>query len=337
MTALFCDSFDHYDQSNFYSVKKWGSFVNNPPLLSTTGGRRGGRAMRLADYRAVLHDFGANKATLVIGFALRVDTGISTRIVQWLDVGSTQCFLTVDPAGWLGVYRGDGTLLGATAAGLVVPGVYAYVEFKVTFHDTAGAAEVRMNGVSRLSLSGVDTTQSANNYANVVVFGANQPAGGDLCDLYICDTAGSVNNDFLGDVKVLALLPTGAGTNAAWTPSAGSNWDCANEVPPNDDTDYVSTATAGAKDSYVIADLPAGAGNPKFLQYAIHARKDDAGSRVVAPLVRVGGTDYTVGAGASIGDTYSYYVTVQEQNPNTSAQWTATGLNAAEAGVVLVS
>ena len=63
----------------------------------------------------------------------------------------------------------------------------------------------------------------------------------DVDDLYVLDGTASTpaNNDFLGDVRVEGLDPNAAGSNAAWTPSAGANYACVNETPPTDDTSYV--------------------------------------------------------------------------------------------------
>jgi hypothetical protein len=74
-------------------------------------------------------------------------------------------------------------------------------------------------------------------------------------DLYVCDGSGSVNNDFLGECRVLTLLPSdGNGSNNDFDTSAGGSpadhGAMVNDTTPNDDTDYVSSSTVDHVDSW---------------------------------------------------------------------------------------
>ena len=64
--------------------------------------------------------------------------------------------------------------------------------------------DVRVNGVSRLSLTGQNTKNGTDNYHNVAVIGCSNYFV--IADVYVLDNTGTLNNDFLGNVKVVPLL-----------------------------------------------------------------------------------------------------------------------------------
>jgi len=194
---------------------------------------------------------------------------------------------------------------------------------------------VRVNGVNILSGAGVDTQNTANAAADrFVVDGFGITAAGGQCydDLYVCDGTGSSNNNFLGDVRIDAKFPTGAGNSTQFTPSAGSNFQCVDDNPPNDDIDHVESANVGDKDTYAFGTLVSHTPLSIFgVQVNMHAKKDDAGARSIASVVRSGGSD-TDGAAQPLGTTYANLRQMVEQDPNTAAPWTKVNLNASEFG-----
>jgi len=165
---------------------------------------------------------------------------------------------------------------------------------------------------------------------------ASRGAGSSVMDFYACSDTGSDNKGFLGDIRVQAILPSGAGNSTQMTPSAGSNYQCVDEAAPNDDTDYVSETTAGEKDTYAFGNLTPTSGTVKGTQILISARKDDAGTRTIAPVYRPVSTDYD-GTTVSIGNSYDYVRQVKDVSPATSVAWTIAEINGAEFGVKLVS
>lgn len=282
-----------------------------------------------------------NQGTWVIGFALRIGgfPAGAPPLIRLSDGGTAQCGIHI-PAGTgqIAAFRNTPTtVLGTTASAVLTPNVWAYVEAKLVISDT-GSVVVRVNGTPVLSLPSVDTRASTTvSTANVVEIGAlaTISTNFDYDDVYILDGTGTVNNDFLGDCKVEQVLPTGAGATTAWTPSAGSNWDCVNEAPPNADTDYVASATAGQTDTYAFGDLTV-TGTVKAVQATAQARKDDAGSRSIALVARPGSTD-RVGATQAVGDSYALYPQVWDTNPDTAAAWTAAEVAASQFGQRLIA
>jgi hypothetical protein len=198
---------------------------------------------------------------------------------------------------------------------------------------STGTCIVRFNGTEVLNLTGLDTLYSS---ATLTRFAlgcrSNANTYFDFDDCVVMDLSGSYNNSFIGDVTISALLPTGAGNSTGWTPSAGSNYDCANEAAPNDDTDYNSTSTLNAKDLYAFADAPAGA-DIRAVQVLASVRKGAEGPGQVKLVTRSGSTDYDGVAQGIAGTAYAYVREVQETDPATASPWSESGFNAAEFGI----
>lgn len=287
---------------------------------------------------------GATPATAIVGFRFMPrDQGqtISTAInfLRLLDNGGVvhltfRCQLD----GSISVYRGDGTtLLGTTAsANLLAPGVWSYLEIKATINDTTGSVEIKQDGTSVLSLTSQDTRNAGNANIARIRFQGHSGTGNSswFDDVYICDTTGSApHNDYLGDVRIVMILPSGAGDSTQWTPNAGSNWDRVDETPGHDgDTTYVSDSTAGDTDLYNLAAVPSGAGTVYAAKVIATARKDGAGAQDVELLVK-SGTTTDASPLKSLTDSYAEYDYTLVQNPDTSAAWSVADLDAVQVGI----
>ncbi len=159
------------------------------------------------------------------------------------------------------------------------------------------------------------------------------------CDHYLCDRVASVdpsnpNDTFLGDITIDYIKPDGVGAQSDWTPSAGANWECVDEVPPNSDTDYVVSTAVGDRDTYTFEDIT---GDPKAIQICIYTRKEDASGASIAEITRQGGVDED-GPTHGLGSTaYDYELQPQDVNPATSLQWTEAEVNAGEWGPLKVA
>jgi hypothetical protein len=268
-----------------------------------------------------------------------VSFGTYRRLIQINDGGSNQVDLRI--FGGVGhelrVTR-NGTTLAETSGLNMAANTWYYIEFKVVIHNSTGSFEVRLNGVSKLSGSNVDTQNTGNATADrIELCGSNDGPNVDtyIDDLIIMDGTGSVNNAFLGDYGVKIIRPDGAGNYSQWTPSAGSNYQNVDETLVDDDTTYNSSGTAAQKDSYTFSAVGETGGVAGIILLAT-MRKDDAGSRTARQLTRVASTDY-FGATESVLDSFQVHKQVQETNPNTAAAWTVSEIDGAEFGVELVS
>lgn len=335
MALRFIDSFDHYATADI--LEKWTVIISVPTIASASGRNGTGALVCSRRGHGVTVTLG-NQQTWIVGAAIYSDIHTARSLISLYDSTTNQANVYLNVDGTLSLRRGT-AVLGTTSFALSETQWY-FLELKVYIHDTAGTIEVRINEDSKLALSSVDTKASANAFANVVYLGGVESVTGtnDLFwdDLYICDGAGTENNDFLGDVRVVSHLPNGAGNYAQWTPSAGANYENVDDNPPDDDTTYNSSAIAAQKDSFGMSNLPGGlTGTVLGIQTLLNCRKDDAGTRTIRPFWRISSTDYN-GTGVNIGDSYKYAIReVSEQNPATAAAWTTGEIDALEAGYEL--
>jgi hypothetical protein len=325
MALQWLDGWDHYVSP----LQKWTTAAGGT-TISTTYARLGGNGLRLSSNGTVMRIL-TPQPTWVLGVALNPNAANGS--VSFVDSGTAQLTLNINSFYGLEVRRGaaNGTVIASSASSALQFGVWAFVEFKATIHDTAGAYEVRVNGVTVISGTGADTQNTTNASANGISL--TGPSDMWVDDLYLLDTTGTVNNDFLGDTRVNTIFPTGAGASTQFVPSTGTdNWALVDETPPNSDTDYVSSSTIGDLDLYTFSDLASLSGDVYAVQTAIFARKDDAGTRSIAPVVRTDGTN-AVGDNFPLSVSYSYNFQQFDLNPVDDTPWDIATVNAAEFGV----
>lgn len=352
MALIWTEGFDHWTDS----TNNTGLYTNIVASTTAVVSRTGGRSFVSGNYGNFLTKIAGLPAhgTMIFGFAVfhnasnaNIDPLVSLTsngIVVGELLGQTQ-------NKWLRYSRrdsGTSTTLGTTSNFLLTNNVWLYIELKVTIHSSTGTVEVKINGSTVLNLTNQNTQSNHGSAASGTVDGfvissnttiGNGPSVNNgtfsyIDDFYVCNGSGSTNNNFLGDIKVLTLLPNGAGSSTQFTPSTGSNWQNVDETLANGDTDHNSSSTAGHQDLYALSDLT---GSPTV--YGIHSktyvRKTDAGARDVKLLTRTNSTTYA-GSANALSTSYQWFSEVREQNPNTSAAWTASNINALESGVEVV-
>jgi hypothetical protein len=135
-------------------------------LISATvdASGRTGTCLKLATGSgAAKYSFVSNKSdTVTVGFAFRTDlVGGQARIFELRgDAGVTlHGTLYVEATNGLTWYRSNsaGAALAASAAGLIAVNTWYYLEAQIKLSDTVGTVDVRLNGVSVMSGSGLDT------------------------------------------------------------------------------------------------------------------------------------------------------------------------------------
>ena len=349
----FIDGFDHYVAADL-PKKGWVELNYGGTIaISPTEGRRGRGALKLTHnisaFARVGHPMN-NLATAVVGFAIKSGELHPVSNNGWCswgfrDVADFQVFFRFDMGnGVIYAYRGHSStpvLLGQTAPGVFNPAIWTYVETKVTFDNSTGVVNLRVNGLEVLDLIDQDTQNTAHAYADSLVL-SNQTSLGWLSqvgvgstwfdDVYIADTTGDApTNDFLGDCRVDVLYPNGEGVTQQWTPSTGvTHYTLVDESVPNV-TDYVEDSITGHQELFDFANLTTVTGNIYGVQLNLTAMKDDSGSRLINPLCRSGGVTYD-SANQALS---TYYTDIQKlwtEDPATDAPWTESGVNGAQFG-----
>lgn len=342
MSLEWVDSFDGYSTAEIATRYSW----NGLGSWSIAEGRNGtsGLSGVTAAANPVVKSLPAG-ATKIVGFALFVPAlpAADRGLVAFYEDSTRHINLRVTSTGTITAYRHT-TLLG-TSSSAITAGVWQYLEVKCTIHDTAGYVEVRLNGSPILTLPPTPGTLDTRNGGTVgTINGLYLLSDGmvtvtsltaTIDDLVVMNTSGSVNNDFLGDVRVQARFPTDAGNYTQWTPVSGANYTNVDENPPNDDTDYVSSGTPGHIDTYQHEAISPLAATIHAVAVNLRVRKDDGGAREVRAKMRHGSTDAN-GATTAVPTNYGYQQSIFEDVPGGTG-WTYGQVNDAEAGMELVT
>ena len=216
MALLFMDGFDHYVTADI--SKKYNATQGSPSISAGNGRRSTAGLVTMATSTGITKNFAANSAW-VMGCSLKV--GALPTATNWAsifvlyDAGSRQCELRVNPDGTLQVARFNVAVTGGTSVVALSIGTTYYIEWKVTIANSiaANSCKVRVDGVDVITVAtGQDLQDTANTTATQVRLGNVSSSGSMgastyIDDFYVCDQTGSVNNDFLGDVRVDTLFP----------------------------------------------------------------------------------------------------------------------------------
>jgi hypothetical protein len=337
---MFVDSCDHYSTANI--TEKWplSQSVAGNLTIQAGQGRRGTNAARSSANASFLGKLFPAAATWIVGMAARWQSAHpnTNPLMDWSDGTTIQAEVHITGVGQVQLRRGDGTVLATSSVGLGF-NTYYYIEWFLTVSNTGGVSTIRVDGIPVVSVSSADTQMSANATANRLRLGnlgsIVQLGNLDMDDVYVCNGDGPRNTSFLGDCRVDYLPPNGDGTHRAWTPSAGmDHYALVDELAPNADTDYLGSSTTGAQETHTFPALPS-MPNPvvKGVQHVANARKDDAGTRIIANMLLSGGTPAVGPTLHALALSYVCYAQLYETDPATGAPWTTTAVNALEAGV----
>ena len=271
--------------------------------------------------------------TYYAGFHLKQILSQSTwRSIFFLSLDcSDQCNLALGSGTEYHLGAQKGTTLLAAGTKSLMPSVDYHIQIYVYIHDTAGRFVVKVDGIIDIDYTG-DTKSLSSDQINQVGFGSRNASDEGCFRGYIDDFVLD-NAAYSGRSFIAGLVPNGAGYSTQWTPSAGSNYACVDEVPPSD-ADYVYTNTVGNVDTYALSDLPGTAVAVKAVQVQTRARKEGVASPQNLDLaVRTTGGDYFSADKALTTSFAPHLWNLWELNPGTAAAWTVSEVNAMEAGV----
>lgn len=325
MTLRLIEGFD----DGLMSQKSWvPTYVTTMPSIVT--GRFGGGAAQMNYVGGTTGSLGYTiTGTVVVGVAIRPD--VFTPGV-FLMIGDA--WLCKMAGGYLALLRGGTKAQVAISSSPIWSGaVWRYIELKYVL--STGACEVRVDGVTIMT-GAVATSASVMTLQFPDPYHAYQSSSNGIfsCDdLYVLDTTGTTNNDFLGDVRVNTLLPSADGTHHDMTPSSGTtHYSLVDDATP-DTTSYVTTSSAGAKETYRFQPLSSTVGGVYGIRATNYAHKDGAGTAGLRNIITSGGTDYESALNASMSASWAVASDLWEQNPATGGAWTQTSVNDSEFGV----
>lgn len=337
MTILWAEGFDHYGDDE--SMMLDGPYAAVNSTLTTAKARTGARSLLLgsANGNGIRRVWGATKATVGIGAAFWNDALPSSNrarlIYSFRDATNTeQIELWLQSTGAIEATTGNPVIrvsIGVSTT-LVTANAWNHIEAKVHIDSSAGTVEVRLNGVTILNLTGKNTNPTTSGETSQVFSGSvgTYFDAVYIDDLYAWDTAGAANNDFIGDKKVFTDFPDADTADVAWTPLSGSTrYQMIDENPPDGDTSYDSSDTAGQKMGVTFPDLDAQVTTVVAVVLLHKSKKTDAGDCNVQ-LHAISGGDTADGTDRPMTTAYSLYQDVFEVDPHTSAPWTNGGASA---------
>lgn len=320
---------DTYDASTL-SAYGWSGSIN-----AIIAGRVGsGGAIQLEGTTPISHD-SVSKIGIPLGteftwhhgFSFDGLPGSDTIFLQFMEGSTVHVDVRLTASGTIRVTR-NGTSLGLGTA-VLSPDTFYQLVIHVKIHDSTGEVHLWVEGVSDISATGLDTmnggTGICNSYSIHGRFGWTTRHD----DIHIWS-----GNDNKGISWVEGALPDADGAHDDWTTSSGTDhFPLVDDAAP-DESSYVYSDTAGLRDSYEFPDV---ATVPTSTVLAVGltvvSKKLDIGARSLAPSVRVDGADFDA-ADASPSLSLGRVMGVWDENPDTTAPWTVSEVNAAEGGFV---
>lgn len=340
MSILFADDFMGYGMDSSLLLNGlWGSVVNAPIVADPDpNAPAGSLALRFSSFgNSARHVFLVG-AVDTAGVAMRLwMPGLpifTANCIRMLDGSNAcQCCMTITPTGGIQIRKGGmpgATLLAETAVPVLTANAFHHIEFRVDCDVAVGAAEVRVDGISVLIVTGVNTGTALQ-----VGFGTTQDNGDGtssrtdyIKDLVVWDGDGTHNNDFLGTVSVVGLT-TNSDVSLNWTPSTGATgWPLLDNSPPLDGSEYITAPfPAPAAAVFGLTNLPINVTSVRALISQVRARKVDGGDgNLQNSLVSSG--DTVNGSDRPITTAFTYYEDVFETDPHTAASWLPAAVDA---------
>lgn len=302
------------------------------PVLAMDGGFGG------YDLRYVLN---AQVATLGIAMRIYVPALPSSGGPHFIRLSNAAagrlCYFRIMPTGQIALFNNSDTLLGTSdLAWKLTANAWHHVEVKLTANAATGAVEIRVDGVSALTATGLNTVgANAGPIAMVDISGSDQASNNTpifFKDWVIWNTNGAHNNDFFGTVQVVSLIPNSDTTLGAWTLTGDTHgWSILDNVPV-DDTKYLDAAFPGAIGvpcQFGLTDLPIDVTSVRALQTFVRATKTDGGDGNLQTSI-VSGASVAPGVDRPITSAFTYWKDVFEVDPATAAPWTIAAANSAE-------
>lgn len=362
MPLRFVDGFDHYggDRAKLLdgvylalSVFDSGDFSGTPRPAPRSGShclRIGAGNGNVDGYTGMRRAIGVTTYVCGVGAGYYFDAlpanNKSLTIMEWrAENNETHYSLVVTSTGCLAVRPySDATDDYVTPSPVVVASAWQHIEARLDCDAVNGAIEVRVNGVTVLNLTGINTNTRArpgrvpDSGVAQVVMTYQEGTARFFIDDFFCWTddgiSGDLVNDFIGDRSVATLFAN-ADTSIAdmSVVGAAAGRDAIDDsggspsTTVDDDTSYL-TITGVGKSEFALSDLPANAGAVTGLQIYTRAKKTDAGTCSIKNSLIASGVE-AAGADTPITTAYTYYSDIFPINPNTGAPWTPSEVNAA--------
>lgn len=181
---------------------------------------------------------------------------------------------------------------GATVSHPLAVSTWKRITVDLKIDAVAGWVKVWIDNTLEYNYSGNTGNVDLNEF--VLLSDVQASAGHNLWradDVYIDDTTGEGSPAASPPaLRFYWLSPDGVGNYSQWTPSAGNNWQCVDEIPPSE-ADYVDIAAVDQLDSYTMTTVAAGAGEKFDALIPIAFVRREEATEEIALGTRYSGTD----------------------------------------------
>lgn len=334
--------------------ERWVSGSPTIGTTPTTPGSHSASSARLGDTPGaslLLAVATAADAKVTVGFLLYIDADSSAgNVIQFRTQDSVvQCGVKI-----AGTPRKMSVYRTSNPATVVTTGTYEfdldtwyYVELQIQLSDTVGIAKTRVNGDVDIDATGLDTLASGSDLTIAALRWGGTDNQNDMddfyiTDIYVLDDAGTVRNDFLGEVEVKCLEPNADGFHTDFTPLSSTNISNVDETGDHDgDTSYNAGTTAGDQDSFDMTTITGLAGRDILgLQAEVVAEKNDSGTKYGRVFIRPASTDdfassYPLANGSYelVKDGSGGNLPIWERNPDDNQNFEQADIDGLEVGI----
>ena len=349
MAYTLIEGFDYYgSQDDLQSESlRWPVLPAAGSLSFVPGFFNHGRALRIANAtsaQAILCEPTAAGSEVFVAFDLLLEALPTTNpslLVACREGAQTHTNIAITTGGAIRMRRAT-VQLGSDSAFTFALNTRYRVEIRTIIADAGGLIDVRVDGVSVASVSGVDTRDggAAGVASRIELRGMIQSSGlgATIFDnLTVNNTSGNAPTSWPGARRIETLFPN-SDASVQWTPSTGGlNYDLVNDETP-DLLTWVQSVTAGHVDRYGLADLSGTPTTIDAVELIYRAARSDAGARTMRGFLRSGASTANGGTVTPPATPSGQYFRQQvDLDPDTAAAWTASGINALQAGVEVVT
>lgn len=217
-------------------------------------------------------------------------------------------------------------------AALQATNTWMHIGIYFKANASTGVISVYINGVQALTYSG----NTGSGVIAVSTCGRNSStltwAGNVWFDDWYID-GGSGNADAApSPSKFLFSSITGAGTDTAWTPNTGANYQAVDDPTFDTDSTYVAAPSSGLRDNYECSDitLPSGYTISKVIVVA-YAKKTSSADCKLTLETLLSGT-YGSATAQALSTGYEYYFAEFALDPS-STLWSQSSFNSTKIGI----
>ena len=322
---VFRDSFDTYNGTSSLATGLASRWTGSPGSTTLTTGRFGtgqavtgvssGTSMTGSVWSSALGSF-------TFEGSIRFNSTAANTFLEFLESATVHVQIGVAANSSLTVLR-NGTLLNTSAINAFTIGVWYTIQVEVVISDTVGRVSVYLDNTKVLEVTGADTQNAGTGLVDRLRLSSVSAVIPTLDDIYVQDTATRLTDPLRAEV----LYPNADGSTLNLTPSTGTSHFGVVDETLASATDYLTSNNIGDFDLLGLTDLSV---TPVAIQEVVvigYAGKTDIGGRAVALGVKSGATT-SDGPNNNLSTVGGGFARPLATDPNTSAAWTKSGVDA---------